>query len=253
MIPGTKQDTREKLIQVAIKLFAEHGFSGVSMRNINNAAGTKNSSAVHYHFGSKMGIIEAIMDKIDQLVDPVHKDIFADLDQRFDEGKLSVEDVLMAIQLPFWVLYSAPEWGRYAVKLCARLMLEADEDLKQLYNRYLSAPVGRMYDVMHKLQPEKDEKQLRFQLSHCFMSTIAGSASIDLMDNTPLGDIRFEDNTQLVLTTVFYLANGLGCDKPDYSRLDMAFWMKYAKYLDVAPTAAGASSLEEEAATPALV
>ncbi|MCK5792096.1 MAG: TetR/AcrR family transcriptional regulator [Ketobacter sp.] len=66
-----KADTREKLILVAIKMFAEQGFSGVSMRNINSAAGTRNSSAVHYHFGSKMGIIEAVMEKLNAQLRPI--------------------------------------------------------------------------------------------------------------------------------------------------------------------------------------
>ena len=125
---------------MAIKLFAQEGFGGVSMRTINSAAGTKNSSAVHYHFGSKMGIIEAIMDKLDQQLSPVHDNIAQGLEQRFEQGDLTVEDVVMALQLPFWVLYCTPDYGRFAVKLCARLMLEADDELKRMYNRYLEPP-----------------------------------------------------------------------------------------------------------------
>lgn len=235
MISDTKADTREKLIIVAIKLFAQQGFSGVSMRTINSAAGTKNSSAVHYHFGSKMGIIEAIMDKLDSQLAPIYDQVTHDLENRLEEGKLTTEDVVMAIQLPFWALYCTPEYGRYAVKLCARLMLEADDDLKQLYNRYLTGPIGRMFDLMRKLQPEKAEQQLRFQLSLCLMSMISGISSIDLMDQTPLGDIRFSDDPTMMLSYIYYVANGLDCETPDYSRLDMSFWAKYSQYLQSAP------------------
>ena len=59
--PRTKTDTKYNLILSALELFAEHGIDAVSMRTINNAAGTKNASAVHYHFGNKVGIIEAII------------------------------------------------------------------------------------------------------------------------------------------------------------------------------------------------
>ncbi len=54
--------TRNALILAAERLFAEEGIGAVSMRSINNAADQKNVSAVHYHFGSREAIMEAIFD-----------------------------------------------------------------------------------------------------------------------------------------------------------------------------------------------
>ncbi len=54
--------TREELISVAAALFAERGVDAVSLAEINRVAGQKNNSAVTYHFGSKVGLIEAIQD-----------------------------------------------------------------------------------------------------------------------------------------------------------------------------------------------
>lgn len=54
------RDTSLRLILAAEKLFAERGIEAVSLREINIAAGQKNSGATHYHFGSKDGLIEAI-------------------------------------------------------------------------------------------------------------------------------------------------------------------------------------------------
>src|SRR5689334_9102871 len=53
-------DTRERLIDAAESLFAEHGVGGVSLREINRAAGAKNAVAVQYHFGDRDGIVRAI-------------------------------------------------------------------------------------------------------------------------------------------------------------------------------------------------
>jgi len=53
-------DTREHLIRTAERLFAEHGIGAVSLRRINQAAGQKNASALHYHFGSREALIDAI-------------------------------------------------------------------------------------------------------------------------------------------------------------------------------------------------
>jgi len=56
----TSSRTREQLILAGERLFAEHGIDNVSLRQINAEAGQRNSSASHYHFGSKDSLIAAI-------------------------------------------------------------------------------------------------------------------------------------------------------------------------------------------------
>ena len=55
------QQTREELILAAERLFSEFGIDAVSLRQINAAAGQRNSSAAHYHFGSKDALIAATL------------------------------------------------------------------------------------------------------------------------------------------------------------------------------------------------
>lgn len=45
-------ETRDRILDAAERLFAEHGFDGTSLRQITDAAGV-NLAAVNYHFGSK--------------------------------------------------------------------------------------------------------------------------------------------------------------------------------------------------------
>jgi AcrR family transcriptional regulator len=59
-MPIIAPSTKEVIVLVAERLFAQHGINGVSLRQIGAAAGTSNNSAVQYHFGSKDGLIEAI-------------------------------------------------------------------------------------------------------------------------------------------------------------------------------------------------
>ena len=51
--------TRERILDAAEELFAEHGFEGVSLREITRLAGA-NVAAVNYHFGSKDRLIDAM-------------------------------------------------------------------------------------------------------------------------------------------------------------------------------------------------
>lgn len=64
-------DTRERLLQAATRLFAEHGFERVTVRDIVAAAGA-NVAAVNYHFAGKLGLYSAVIDHAITLVQDAH-------------------------------------------------------------------------------------------------------------------------------------------------------------------------------------
>ncbi|MFE7107232.1 TetR/AcrR family transcriptional regulator [Streptomyces sp. NPDC057575] len=55
------QETREKLIRAAEEVFAAQGTDGAQLRDIVRLAGQNNPSAVQYHFGSRAGLLDAVM------------------------------------------------------------------------------------------------------------------------------------------------------------------------------------------------
>lgn len=54
-------DTREVILTVAERLFAEQGVAAVSNRQVSEAAGQGNNFAVGYHFGTKNDLVLAIL------------------------------------------------------------------------------------------------------------------------------------------------------------------------------------------------
>lgn len=60
MASSRPADTKHRLIRAAERLFAENGLGAVSVRDITRAAGARNESALHYHFGSKEALISAV-------------------------------------------------------------------------------------------------------------------------------------------------------------------------------------------------
>ncbi|MFF8609368.1 TetR family transcriptional regulator [Streptomyces sp. NPDC015346] len=54
-------ETREKLIRAAEEIFAAQGVHGAQLRDIVALAGQSNPSAVQYHFGSRAGLLDAVM------------------------------------------------------------------------------------------------------------------------------------------------------------------------------------------------
>ena len=55
--------TRELILATAERMFAERGLHEVSNRQISEAAGQGNNTAVGYHFGTKTDLIRAILQK----------------------------------------------------------------------------------------------------------------------------------------------------------------------------------------------
>ena len=64
--PGTQQrgeDTRRRILGVALELFAADGFEGASTRSLAERAGV-NLPAIQYYFGSKEGLYRAVVAEI---------------------------------------------------------------------------------------------------------------------------------------------------------------------------------------------
>ncbi|MGV8995565.1 MAG: TetR/AcrR family transcriptional regulator [Parvibaculaceae bacterium] len=124
-----RNETRARLIVAAEKLFGEKGIHSVTLKEINGAAGQRNESALHYHFGSKAALVEAIL---------IYRasDIDADRLQRVDAliasgGEKSLGAVLRATFLPMANMLSNEEGVRF-VRFLAQVLNDPDFDLPNL-------------------------------------------------------------------------------------------------------------------------
>jgi TetR/AcrR family transcriptional regulator, regulator of cefoperazone and chloramphenicol sensitivity len=75
-VPRDATATRESLVRAAAELFAERGVDAARSRDIVKAAGQANDSAIGYHFGSRQGLLEAILDRH---IERMERDRAADL------------------------------------------------------------------------------------------------------------------------------------------------------------------------------
>ncbi|MHB8467738.1 MAG: TetR/AcrR family transcriptional regulator [Acidimicrobiales bacterium] len=62
-MPLDASDTREKLLDAATRAFAEQGVFNASLIDITRQAGQRNRGALHYHFGSRDGVLTAVLDR----------------------------------------------------------------------------------------------------------------------------------------------------------------------------------------------
>ena len=57
------RESRDRVLDTAIELFAAHGFAAVTMRALGDAAGLDNSS-LYRHFASKTELANAVLDRV---------------------------------------------------------------------------------------------------------------------------------------------------------------------------------------------
>ena len=95
-IRGTRhargEDSRERLKQAAIALFANRNAKDVSTRDIVRLAGLKNISAIHYYFGSKENLLKEVIHDFTHEVE-IEKNRSLDAMERAG-GPKTIRDVL---------------------------------------------------------------------------------------------------------------------------------------------------------------
>jgi AcrR family transcriptional regulator len=110
--------TAERILDAAERLFAQRGIEAVSLREINAAAGAKNASAVQYHFGSRDGLLAAVLARHMRVVDERRLVLLDELDAEDALG--SVRGVAEALVFPLAEELSTPS-GRCYLRILAEM------------------------------------------------------------------------------------------------------------------------------------
>lgn len=113
--------TRELLVSTALQLFAERGIDGVSLAEINRAAGQRNATATHYHFGGKVGLVQAIFDKHRVRVNRIRETRLAALPEQ-----ASPAQVVAVLIVPLAEQVRDADGGVHYLQFLAQLMNQSE-------------------------------------------------------------------------------------------------------------------------------
>jgi AcrR family transcriptional regulator len=146
-----KPGARQQLIAAAERLFAESGIDAVSLRQINVAAGQKNSSAAHYHFGSK----EALILSIYQVrMARVNARRLETLDRIQAENRQSdVRALIEAIVMPIVAEIDADESGQHYIRFMAQAIGHPQLDLMELSRQEHASGLSLALEMLRKAVP----------------------------------------------------------------------------------------------------
>jgi AcrR family transcriptional regulator len=203
---GHSEDTRRAIILAAIRLIAEHGIHGASLRAINVAAGSRNSSAAHYHFGSKHSMVEAALAAIYGEVSGPQDRLFAALEERVAQGRpVGVREVLEAAYLPYLALLSTEDYGLPAAKFVSRVLVESDTEIQAVLNGLVAPAMHRGLALLRYALPHVPEDVLKRRLFITVTNVVHGAGDVQAVQNSPFGDLSGDSPLDMLHVLFEYL------------------------------------------------
>ncbi|MGJ6962851.1 TetR/AcrR family transcriptional regulator [Streptosporangium sp. G11] len=125
-MPPNPEATGRRLVATAERLFAERGIDGVSLREINTAAGQRNSTALQYHFGDRAGLLGAVLAKHHPEIEARRHQLLDEYESRGDLPEAEARRALAAALVrPMAAKLADPDGGRYYLRIMEQLVHRA--------------------------------------------------------------------------------------------------------------------------------
>lgn len=166
-------DTKAKILDVAEKLFAEHGIRATSIRQIVKNAGV-NVASIHYHFGSKEAVIQEIITRrLQPFVEDKEARLTQLLESAGDQPPL-LESVIRAFFEPH--IQMRRTYGDN-IRIIMKLMIQVEDDSTnfKMMNQDMAHMFHQYLSVLRNILPDLSEGELisrfKFMLGamHAFM------------------------------------------------------------------------------------
>jgi AcrR family transcriptional regulator len=175
---------KELILDGAEGLFAQHGFYGVSTRQVAEEAGV-DVALVHYYFGTKRGLFDAVFLRRAEILNAAR---LASLDayERDNAGALTAEGAIAAFVHPLIdaSIKGGPGWKSYFSLVAQVNNTPAWGGVTM--TRFFDPVVHRLIDVLGLAMPEAQESELYWGyqfLTGAMTLCLSETGRIDLLSN----------------------------------------------------------------------
>lgn len=155
-------ETKGKILDSAQRLIGDQGYSATSVRHIIADAGV-NLAAIHYHFGSKEDLLDAVIDRKAGAVNEARLMLLNRVEAEAGSGPPSVRKVLEAWFVP---MAEAADQDPSFVRLMGRLMAEGM--LQAVVEKHFKHLAERISAVLRRALPHLPDEELRWRIHFMF-------------------------------------------------------------------------------------
>lgn len=204
-----RRNAREDILNTAERLFAEHGIENVSLRTINAEAGYS-AAALHYHFGSRDQLLEALLQNRQEPVMALRAELLAML---AEEPRPSLESLARALVMPFaQLVLNDSESGLTSVRFFFRAYVEQSGHPQVRSTTQRSLKI--FFPLLARALPELDAKTLRTRWLLATELAFQGLAHMENIIKMGGGRAGKKRREQYVEQLVGFVAGGLGYAQP---------------------------------------
>jgi AcrR family transcriptional regulator len=153
IVPTDGAATREKLLDAATRAFAEQGIANASLLEITKQAEQRNRGSLHYYFGSRDGVVVAILDRHVGFLARREAELLAQA-----RALPGLAPVVEAVVRPATELAESGWRGRCCLLIIAQLAEEDPRDLSPDIAAALARTGGQaVYDTLAERMPPLPE------------------------------------------------------------------------------------------------
>jgi AcrR family transcriptional regulator len=190
MATGTTPGTREALLEAAASLFAEKGFETVSVREVTGLA-KANVASVKYHFGSRDGLIDAV---VEEMTEPVNEERMERIDQLESEGGATARQLLEAFFDPlFSKIKGSSMCENLFVKLMGRMVGDRPYQFSDQVMAQFRTVARRYVPAFMKACPGLSPEDVFWRIHFSFGVMSNALTHRDLLEKVSEGAVNEED------------------------------------------------------------
>ena len=205
-------DTKERILDVAERLFGERGFPATSLRDITTGAGV-NLASVNYHFGSKTALLAAVLERRLEPINRRRLELLDRVEAQAGGGPPDLEAVIRAFLSP--PFRQQRMWGdkeQHFLRLVGRIHSETNEDFRATFVNQFEQVIRRFTAVLHHALPHLEEADVSWRV--LFM---VGSMAFTMSWGPTLvarGSDGGRDPEDVLESLVLYAAAGMAAPVP---------------------------------------
>jgi len=184
-----------RILDAAEELFSQHGFDGVTLRQIATLANV-DVALTNYHFGNKEQLITAVFQRRADILNKVRTEALSECLARSAPNPPTLEEVIDAYLRPLGKIQaSADEGWKHYLSLVARVN-NSPKWGRRFMSKHFNSFVLQFIDALKTTLPEADEATLYWgyqYLSGALTLTFADTGRLDTLSNgkTSSSDAEF--------------------------------------------------------------
>jgi len=208
-----KKDTKSAIMDAAEIVMAEHGVDGATISQIVSEAGA-NIAAIHYHFNSREGLLDATLMRHKGFVALRLKKMIKELDE---SGRtptpMDIANIIVNPRIDF--LVEKGEAGRRSTRFLARLQFDRrnQSDGKALHDhmtrKHFPEIRVKMHELISKACPELGEEERQQRLTMSFDILFHYLTNADFMKTEWDSDGHHNEMLQGTTNLKTFIAGGL--------------------------------------------